>query len=378
METQHSVVLESAARIAALGDGSVDLIVTSPPYPMIEMWDASFADQNPDAGGCLQAEDGPGAYRAMHETLDTVWHQTVRVLRPGGFLCINIGDATRKIGANFRLYPNHARITEACEAIGLQSLPAILWRKQTNAPNKFMGSGMLPSGAYVTLEHEYILIFRQGDKRRFPPEDRERRRASAFFWEERNQWFSDLWDFKGVRQRHAAGAPARSRSGAFPLELAFRLINMYSLQGDTVLDPFLGTGTTTVAAMAAARNSVGFELDSRFSATIDAAVAEALPLMNERQRRRLTDHREFVSARQESSGTPLGYHNQPHDTPVMTKQETDLALPAVGHVQRLQQGEYQVHHTSLEEQSDSPQSVGFEGIGSTAPDSPGQLSLPLD
>ena len=103
----------------------------------------------------------------MHCLLDTVWRECARVVRPGGFVCVNIGDATRKVGDNFRLYTNHSRVTLTLESAGLQSLPLVLWRKQTTAPNKFMGSDMLPSGAYVTLEHEYILVFRKGDKRVF-------------------------------------------------------------------------------------------------------------------------------------------------------------------------------------------------------------------
>src|SRR5206468_5334175 len=102
----------------------------------------------------------------------------------------------------FILYPNHVRIASHLVRLGFNPLPAILWRKQTNAPNKFMGSGMFPPGAYVTLEHEYVLIVRKGDKRAFDSEViRSRRRESAFFWEERNDWFSDVWfDLKGTGQ----------------------------------------------------------------------------------------------------------------------------------------------------------------------------------
>ena len=153
------------------------------------------------------------------------------------------------------------RILTRCLSLGFDILPAVLWRKQTNAPNKFMGSGMLPAGAYVTLEHEFILIMRKGSKRRVEsPREKRVRRESAFFWEERNRWFSDVWDFKGTRQ--ALGHPdLRERSAAFPFELPFRLINMYSMRGDTVLDPFVGTGTTVLAAMAGGRHSIGVDID---------------------------------------------------------------------------------------------------------------------
>jgi len=196
-----------------------------------------------------------------------------------------------------------------------------------------MGSGMLPSGAYVTLEHEYILVFRNGGKRTFDPEERDRRRKSAFFWEERNQWFSDVWDLKGVRQRLQTPS-ARVRSGAFPFELAFRLINMYSLQGDTVLDPFVGTGTTIAAALSAARNSIGVEIDAGLSSTIEAMLAPAVPTLNERQQQRYTDHIDFVERYQREHESGLGYMNLPHNVPVMTKQETELELLAVDRIER--------------------------------------------
>ncbi|MFM6984984.1 MAG: DNA methyltransferase [Chitinophagaceae bacterium] len=126
-------------------------------------------------------------FELMHQELDKVWKECFRVLTEGGFLCINIGDATRTINGNFKLYNNHSRIAQYCNSIGFNEMPCILWRKETNALNKFMGSGMLPCGAYVTLEHEYILIFRKGSKRDYRKEvDKNARKNSAFFWEERN------------------------------------------------------------------------------------------------------------------------------------------------------------------------------------------------
>ena len=111
--------------------------------------------------------DGKQAYALIHQILDAVWDEVFRVLKDGRFACINIGDATRTLKNNFCLYPNHARILNYLLSIGFSALPDILWRKQANTPNKFMGSGMLPAGAYVTLEHEYILIVRKGSKREF-------------------------------------------------------------------------------------------------------------------------------------------------------------------------------------------------------------------
>lgn len=153
--------------MSGIEDASVDLVVTSPPYPMIEMWDAMFAEQDASIDVTLIENQPEQAFERMHRLLDSVWQECFRVMRPAGILCINIGDATRTIAKEFRLYSNHSRILQSCLSLGLRNLPNIIWRKQTNAPNKFMGSGMLPAGAYVTLEHEYILIFRKEGKRLF-------------------------------------------------------------------------------------------------------------------------------------------------------------------------------------------------------------------
>ncbi|TFG58527.1 MAG: site-specific DNA-methyltransferase, partial [Spirochaetales bacterium] len=259
--TIHRYAGSDARDMTSLPEESVHLILTSPPYPMIQMWDEQFAALNPRIEAVLQREEGREAFELMHQELDKAWAESHRVLVPGGFICINIGDAARSTGGNFGLFPNHARILSSAGRLGFQVLPLILWRKQTNAPNKFMGSGMLPAGAYVTLEHEYILVLRKGGKRVFASqEDRRNRQESALFWEERNRWYSDVWDFKGARQALGT-AGARSRSAAFPFELAYRLTCMFSCKQDTVLDPFLGTGTTMQAAAALERNSAGFELD---------------------------------------------------------------------------------------------------------------------
>ena len=116
-----------------LETGSIDLVVTSPPYPMIEMWDSCFAGMNPDIELALKELDGRSAFKLMHAGLDRVWAEAARVLKEGGIACINIGDATRKVGEMFRLYSNHTRISSSFFDLGLDSLPVILWRKQTSA-----------------------------------------------------------------------------------------------------------------------------------------------------------------------------------------------------------------------------------------------------
>jgi DNA modification methylase len=326
LQTRHQLHLGDARKMTAIGDNSVDLVVTSPPYPMIQMWDELFARLAPAVANALSQNRGMVAFERMHAALDPVWAEVHRVLKPGGIACINIGDAVRKIGADFMLYPNHARILSRMLTIGFQPLPLILWRKPTNAPNKFMGSGMLPPGAYVTLEHEHILVLRKGAKRDFSAaEDKQRRRESAFFWEERNTWFSDVWmGLIGATQRLADNG-IRKRSAAFPFELPYRLINMFSVKGDLVLDPFLGIGTTLFAAMAAGRNGIGFELETDFRETVTGSLSSVTPVAQRRLTERLANHLDFVEQRT-AAGRPIKHCNRPYGFPVMTRQEVELVF----------------------------------------------------
>ena len=323
--TNHKIEFSDSRLLSAIEDKSVDLVVTSPPYPMIEMWDSLFGSLNPEIRNLLKQVNGPGAFELMNQELDKTWDELARVVKDSGFVCINIGDATRKIGDQFQLYSNHSRITSKFINLGFQPLPVILWKKTTNAPNKFMGSGMLPAGAYVTLEHEYILIFRKGGKREFRNADEKKfRNQSAFFWEERNRWFSDSWDLKGIKQA-TNDESVRERNAAYPFELPYRLINMYSVKGDMVLDPFLGTGTTTFAAIASERNSIGIEYDRNFSSVILSGLKDFCKTANSLITKRLEDHIVFCEEYRKEKG-PFKYENRCFRFPVMTKQETDLDL----------------------------------------------------
>ncbi len=326
MNTSHKIILQDSRELKNIEDEGVDLIVTSPPYPMIEMWDHMFIEQNPEIERAFKEQEGFKAFEYMHRELDKVWKELFRVLKKGGMACINVGDATRAIKDNFQLYSNHSRIINYCSNLGFSVLPNILWRKQTNAPNKFMGSGMLPPGAYVTLEHEYIIILRKGSKREFKtPEEKANRKESAFFWEERNRWFSDIWeDLRGTKQK-LDDERARKRSGAFPFELAYRLINMYSVKGDMVLDPFLGTGTTMLAAMASERNSIGLELDENLEGVIKNLIGNIVDFSYIYIKDRMENHLEFVEERKKNN-KPLKHWNPNHNIPVMTLQESCLKL----------------------------------------------------
>jgi DNA modification methylase len=381
VESRHRVVVGDARQMSTVADDAVELVVTSPPYPMVEMWDDLFSDLAAGVEPALRDGDGDAAFEAMHGVLDDVWAEVKRVLVPGGIACINVGDATRSVGDSFRVYPNHARVTDACCELGFEPLPDVLWRKPTNSAAKFMGSGMIPPNAYVTLEHEYVLVFRNGaDSRSFAPGET-RRYESAYFWEERNAWFTDVWtEVTGTGQAVAAETRApsgttgsaaddsaarvvdapdgdvanddapdgeangdgvdarrrdelRDRTAAYPFEIPYRLVNMYSVYGDTVLDPFFGTGTTSLAAMVAGRDSVGYELEDAFVEAFDARASGAPTLSREVVEARLDAHRAFVEERR-AAGESLGYDAEHYDFPVVTKQERGLRFRVVSDVRR--------------------------------------------
>ncbi|MBY9009401.1 MAG: site-specific DNA-methyltransferase [Candidatus Lokiarchaeota archaeon] len=334
MSTHHKVYYKKAQQMEEVEDNSVALVITSPPYPMIEMWDEIFSLQNEEIKAALEVGDGLLAFEKMHEELDKIWKELYRVVIPGGIICVNIGDATRTINKNFQIFPSHSRIITAYQKLGFQNLPEILWRKQTNAPNKFMGSGMLPPGAYITLEHEYILIFRKDEKREFKTEAlKENRRESGYFWKERNIWFSDVWDFKGISQ-DLSNKEMRKRSAAYPFELAFRLINMFSVRNDIILDPFLGTGTSSLAAMVSERNSIGYEIDVNFKEIIKERFLEVISFGNKYIQNRINSHLSFITERIKEKG-PTKYTNANLNVSVITSQEKDLKINKLSSIKEI-------------------------------------------
>jgi DNA modification methylase len=303
---------------------NIDLILTSPPYPMIEMWDQCFVEQNPEIADHLAKGNGIIAWTLMTKVLEEIITKSTTYLNPGGFLIINIGDATRTLN-NFALYPTHSLLDYHCvKTLGLTRLPCILWSKPSNKPNKYMGSGMLPGGAYATLEHEYILIYRKGNKREF---DKENRRKSAFFWEERNKWFSDNWSILGANQKLNL---VREKSAAFPHELAYRLIAMYTCYDDVVLDPFSGIGTTCLAAMHLNRNSIGIESHRLL---VDQSLKRLLAskdFCNGYTRERLTRHIQFVN----HSNKKHIHINKHYGFKVMTKHEESIIFKEITEIQQ--------------------------------------------
>ena len=324
MKTVHRILFKDSRQMASIANDSIHLVVTSPPYPMISMWDRSFSRLDKNIGKHIRSDNGTSAFELMHHSLDPVWEELWRVMVNGAIACINVGDATRKIGQDFSLYPNHARILSKLMSLGFTPLPAILWRKPTNAPTKFMGSGMLPAGAYVTLEHEYILIVRKNSRREFKTvSEKHLRRESAIFWEERNDWYSDVWlNVIGTGQ-NLISKTDRDRSAAFPFEIPYRLISMFSVKGDRVLDPFAGTGTTLKASAVAGRNSFGFDLEEGLREAVFSDIGSLPHRANGILSNRVERHRGFIEACK-TNGRQLKYMNKPYQMPVVTSQETDL------------------------------------------------------
>ncbi len=320
MRSTHSFITGNSFDQLSIADDSVQLILTSPPYPMVEMWDQIFGTYNRGINTSIKKGEGDKAFEKMHRLLDQCWTECYRVLSPGGFMIVNVGNATRSLKGHFEMYSNHSRIMQVCKKIGFDILPYIIWNKPTNSPTKFMGSGVLPAGAYVTLEHEYILVFRKEGKRQFTELNKETRRKSAFFWEERNQWFSDQWnDIRGTRQELNL-SDSRDRSGAYPYELAKRLILMYSMYGDTILDPFSGTGTTTQAAMTFARNSIYMDCDQGLCTQSKSKLSSANyhDVLNQQVLARIQDHTDYVNSRENLF---FKYRNDVLKTPVKSSQE---------------------------------------------------------
>lgn len=346
MKTKHRIYFNSSANMKTVNNESVDLIVTSPPYPMIEMWDEMFFDINPQIRTEFEYNNFMNAFYLMHEELNKVWKECNRVLKEGGIICVNIGDATRTLNKDFQLYSNHTITNKVFMDMGLKPLPIILWRKTSNKPNKFMGSGMLPTNAYVTLEHEYILIFRKGDKRKFNSKNKNRY-ESAYFWEERNNWFSDVWfDLSGISQNISGKSinqkdnkQLRKRSAAYPIELVYRLIAMFSSYNDTVLDPFWGTGTTTISSMMLKRNSIGFELVREFRKLFKERLSNIANLTNKYNQKRFSKHLAFIEEKEE-----LKYKNIHYDFGVLTSQEKEIRFYNIESFEEVSESLIEINH----------------------------------
>jgi site-specific DNA-methyltransferase (adenine-specific) len=248
--TLHRLINGDARDLSFLEDESVHLVVTSPPY-----WNLKRYNENPDQLGHFQD------YEAFLAELEKVWQHVLRILVPGGRLVCVVGDvcvARRSFGRHL-VFPLHADICVICRRLGFDNLNPIVWHKIANAsyevPNgsKFLGKPYEPN-AIIKNDMEFILMQRKPGGYRKPTEAQ--REASKLTKEEFHRWFQQIWNITGASTKH--------HPAPFPLELAMRLVRMFSFVGDTVLDPFCGSGTTMVAALRTGRNSIGVEIDPEY------------------------------------------------------------------------------------------------------------------
>jgi len=248
--TQHRLFRGDARDLHYLLDESVHLVVTSPPY-----WTLKEYNANPAQLGHVEN------YENFLDELDNVWRECYRVIVPGGRLVCVVGDVClprRKAGRHV-VMPLHSDIVVRCRKIGFDNLTPILWYKIANASyevengSNFFGKPYEPN-AIIKNDIEFILMQRKPGGYRKPTV--EQRRMSVIPKKFYGEWFQQIWHIKGESTAH--------HPAPFPVELALRLVRMFSFAADTVLDPFAGTGTTMVAALEAGRNSIGVEIDPEY------------------------------------------------------------------------------------------------------------------
>ncbi len=251
--TSHRLHLGDAREMSWMSDESVHLVVTSPPY-----WTLKEYEKAP--GQLAEIED----YELFLHELDKVWRECARVLVPGGRICCVVGDVCvpRKCGGRHFVMPLHSDIQVRTRKLGLDCLTPILWQKIANGVTEAEGNGAgfygkpYQPGAIVKNDVEYILFLRKGGSYRSP--STLQRVLSMLTKEEMQTWLRSSWsDIRGTSTRNGHPAP-------YPVTLAERLIKLYSFVGDVVLDPFAGTGSTALAALAAGRNSVANEIEPRY------------------------------------------------------------------------------------------------------------------
>lgn len=262
--TNHKIIFGDSRKINLINDKSVHLIITSPPY-----W------QLKDYGSEMQIGFND-SYEQYINNLNLVWNECYRILNDGCRLCINIGDqfARSVYYGRYKVIPIRDEIIKFCETIGFDFMGSIIWQKVTTCNTtggaSIMGSYPYPRNGVVKLDYEYILLFKkQGTPPKVTKEAKEKSRLSSEEW---NEYFSGHWYFQGVRQdKHIA---------MFPEELPKRLIKMFSFEGETVFDPFLGSGTTSLSALKLNRNSIGYEVNNEFKNIILDKLNTGISLLN--------------------------------------------------------------------------------------------------
>ncbi len=247
-KTKHKIVIGDSRQMLGVSDKSVQLVITSPPY-----W------QLKDYGTDNQIGYND-SYEEYINNLNLVWEESYRVLDDGCRLCVNIGDqfARSVYYGRYKVIPIRTEIIKFCESIGFDYMGAIIWQKKTTSNTtggaSLMGSYPTPRNGILSIDYEFILIFKKLGTPKRP--SKEIKDMSKMTKEEWKTYFAGHWNFGGAKQDgHIA---------VFPEELPKRLIKMFAFVGDTVLDPFLGSGTTSLAAKNLGRNSIGYEINAGF------------------------------------------------------------------------------------------------------------------
>lgn len=266
--TEHKIIFGDSRSLNQIKDKSVQLIITSPPYWQLK--DYGTEDQ-------IGFND---SYEEYINNLNLVWKECNRVLADGCRLCINIGDqfARSVYYGRYKVIPIRTEIIRFCESLGMDYMGAIIWQKtttmNTSGGGAIMGSFPYPRNGILKMDYEFILLFKKlGNAPKPTPQQKA---ASEMTKEEWSQYFSSHWNFNGVKQMgHIA---------MFPEELPKRLIKMFSFAGETVFDPFAGSGTTSLAAKHLGRNSIGYEINKEFAPIIkDKLCSEQISLCDDSQ-----------------------------------------------------------------------------------------------
>ncbi len=258
MGTRHVCLMGDSRKMTEVPSSSVHLIVTSPPYWQLK--DYGVQDQ-------IGFND---SYEDYINNLNLVWAECVRVLHPGCRMLINIGDqfARAVYYGRYKVVPIRTEIIRFCETVGLDYMGAIIWQKKTTMNTTggatVMGSFPYPRNGIIEIDYEFILIFKKPGMG--PKVDGSQKKLSVIPKERWKEYFKGHWYFNGVRQDH--------HIAMFPVELPKRAIEMFTFAGETVLDPFLGSGTTSLAAMLTGRNSIGYEINKEFRPVIEQKLGE--------------------------------------------------------------------------------------------------------
>ncbi len=283
--TNHKVVIGDSRQLNKIKDKSVQLIITSPPYWQLKDY------------GTLDQIGFNDSYEEYINNLNLVWKECYRILSDGCRMCINIGDqfARSVYYGRYKVIPIRTEIIRFCEALGMDYMGAIIWQKtttmNTTGGGAVMGSYPYPRNGILKIDYEFILIFKKLGKA--PKPTLEQKKQSELTKEEWNEYFSSHWNFGGVRQQdHIA---------MFPEELPKRLIKMFSFAGETVFDPFLGSGTTSLAAKNLQRNSIGYEINKEFA-----------PIIKEKLGGNLVDSDNTIEILSDKLISQINYSNLPY------------------------------------------------------------------